>query len=239
MPPQDLDPRVIVALDFPTEKATLDFVDSLDPRLCRLKVGFELFVACGPRPVETLVNRGFDVFLDLKFHDIPNTVAAACRAACGLGVWMLNLHAQGGRGMLEAAKEAVARTANPPLLVAVTVLTSLVDGDLAALGIARDARAQAQRLAGLAQAAGLDGAVCSAQDAARLRTAFGKDFLLVTPGIRWADAGADDQKRIMTPANAIRAGSDFLVIGRPVTRAEDPAGVLEQIDADIRALIQE
>lgn len=233
-----LDPRIIVALDVADAGAARALAGQLDPQLCRLKVGFELFVACGPRLVEELIGRGFDVFLDLKFHDIPNTVASACRAAAGLGVWMLTLHAQGGRTMLEAAQQMMAGVPKPPLLIGVTVLTSLDDQDLNDIGIERSARAQSEELAALAQAAGLDGIVCSAHDAASIRVRCGDDLLLVTPGIRGPQAGADDQKRVMTPGNALRAGASFLVVGRPVTRATDPQAALEALHADLRPRVR-
>lgn len=226
-------PRVIVALDFASAEAALAFAARLEPRACRLKVGKELFTAAGPALVEKLAQRGFDIFLDLKFHDIPHTVGGACRAAAQLGVWMLNVHALGGRAMLEAAREAVAASRQPPLLIAVTLLTSMAARDLADVGIAGDPAAAALRLAQLAQASGLDGVVCSAQEAQLLRRACGGKFLLVTPGIRLSAGEADDQQRIMTPAAAIAAGADYLVIGRPVTQASDPAAVLDKINREI------
>lgn len=228
-----MEPRVIVALDFPDAEQALAFADGLDPTQCRLKVGFELFVAAGPGLVEALVGRGFSVFLDLKFHDIPNTVASACRAAAELGVWMINVHAFGGRRMMEAAREALAGRAQRPRLIAVTVLTSMADEDLAGVGVARGAGDQAVYLAGLAREAGLDGVVCSAQEAEAMRARLGPDFLLVTPGIRPAGAEAGDQRRIMTPAAAVAAGADYLVIGRPITRAPDPAAVLRAVNAEL------
>lgn len=231
-----MEPRVIVALDFPDAEQALAFAAGLDPEQCRLKVGFELFVAAGPALVEALVGRGFAVFLDLKFHDIPNTVAAACRAAAELGVWMINVHAGGGRRMMEAAREALAGRGERPRLIAVTVLTSMGDEDLAGVGVSRPAGDQAVYLAGLARKAGLDGVVCSAQEAAAMRARLGPDFLLVTPGIRPAGAEAGDQRRIMTPAAAVSAGADYLVIGRPITRAPDPAAVLRDINAELGRL---
>ncbi|RMG59851.1 MAG: orotidine-5'-phosphate decarboxylase [Gammaproteobacteria bacterium] len=224
-------PRTIVALDFPDAARALEFVAGLDPSLCRLKVGFELFVAAGPALVEQLVERGYSVFLDLKFHDIPNTVAAACRAAAMLGVWMINLHASGGRRMMEAAREALHDVPDAPLLIGVTVLTSMDARDLAELGIRRDPAEQALFLAGLARDCGLDGVVCSAREAERMKAELGKDFLLVTPGIRPVGSDAGDQRRIVTPEEAFRMGSDYLVVGRPVTGAENPVEVLHGIES--------
>ncbi len=232
------DPRVVVALDFASPLEALGLADRLDPRHCAVKVGKELFVTAGPEPVRWLVARGFRVFLDLKFHDIPNTVAQACAAATRLGVWMMNVHASGGRTMLEAAREAVHRTAREdgrgtPLLIAVTVLTSLADDDLAALRMPADTQGQAEHLAGITAAAGLDGVVCSAVEAPRLRSAHARPFRLVTPGIRPAGSAGDDQVRIVTPERAIAAGSDYLVVGRPITRAADPVAALAAINAAI------
>ena len=235
------DPRVIVALDFSHPARALALMDRLDPGECALKVGKEMFVVAGPEPVRWMVERGFRVFLDLKFHDIPNTAAQACAAATRLGVWMLNVHAAGGAAMLEAAREAVARTAAElgrprPLLIAVTVLTSLADADLEAIGMAGPTAAAAQRLALLAQRTGLDGVVCSAREARELRQACGADFRLVTPGIRPAGSARDDQARIITPEAAIAAGADYLVIGRPISQADDPLAALAAINASIAHL---
>lgn len=227
------DPRVIVALDYADANGALALVERLDPALCRLKVGKELFTAAGPALVKSLVGRGFGVFLDLKYHDIPNTVASACRAAAGLGVWMLNVHASGGRAMLQAAREALAHEAKPPLLIGVTVLTSLSSADLAELGIAGTPLEAALRLARLARACGFDGVVCSAQEAAGLRREFGAGFRLVTPGIRPGSAQLDDQQRVMTPQAAIASGADYLVIGRPITQAPDPLAALRDINSQI------
>jgi orotidine-5'-phosphate decarboxylase len=226
--------KIIVALDFADADSALALVARLDPALCRLKVGKELFTAAGPDLVRTLVARGFEVFLDLKFHDIPNTAAAACRAAAGLGVWMLNVHASGGRRMMAAAQAALADLPKPPLLIAVTVLTSMSAEDLGEVGISAAPADQVLRLARLAHACKLDGVVCSAQEAAMLRAELGAGFRLVTPGIRPAGAEAGDQRRVMTPAEALRAGATDLVIGRPVTAAVDPLAALEQIQSDIR-----
>lgn len=232
-------PRIIVSLDFDREQAALDMAGRLDPARCRLKVGKELFTRCGPGVVEKLGDQGFDVFLDLKFHDIPNTVARACAVAADLGVWMLNVHASGGSAMLNAAREAVDAAARKPLLIAVTVLTSLSEQDLRDIGVASTADEQVTRLATLARDAGLDGVVCSAREAVQLRRSCGAGFTLVTPGIRPAGSGSDDQKRIMTPAEAIHAGSDYLVIGRPVTRAADPLQALIAMEEEVGRALQE
>ena len=225
--------RVIVALDYPDPGQALRMAERLDPAACRLKVGKELFTRGGPALVEKLLRHDFSVFLDLKFHDIPNTVAAACKAAAALGVWMVNVHAQGGRRMMQAARESLASFQHPPLLIAVTVLTSMGEEELRELGHAEPAAALVERLARLTQESGLDGVVCSAQEAERLRAAHGKGFCLVTPGIRPAGAGSDDQQRIMTPAAAVAAGADYLVIGRPITGAADPLTALQDIRRQI------
>jgi len=229
-------PRVIVALDFPDAHTAQTFAERLSPAHCRLKVGMELFTAAGPKVVENLVSRGFDVFLDLKYHDIPTTVARACAQAASLGVWMLNVHVLGGKKMLLAVREAVDRLARRPLLIGVTLLTSHGADDVADLGWERDGVAiHVERLAGLAQAAGLDGVVCSPQETAQLRRRFGKDFLLVTPGVRPAGAATDDQIRTRAPAAAVAEGSDYLAIGRPITRAPDPVSALAAINREIEA----
>jgi orotidine-5'-phosphate decarboxylase len=227
------DQRIIVALDYAQAAPALALAQRLEPSLCRLKVGKELFTAAGPQLVEQLQQRGFDVFLDLKFHDIPNTTAQACKAAAALGVWMVNVHASGGRRMMEAAREGLANFARPPKLIAVTVLTSMAQADLVELGITVTPAEQVSRLAGLAQACGMDGVVCSAQEAGLLRKQAGPGFCLVTPGIRPATAAADDQFRIMTPRAALEAGSSYLVIGRPITQAPDPLQALHDILKDI------
>ena len=230
------DPRVIVALDFAQAEQALAFAARVKPQSCRLKVGKELFTAAGPALIETLMQQDFEIFLDLKFHDIPNTVAGACKAAAHLGVWMLNVHALGGRAMLEAARDAVAAARRPPRLIAVTVLTSMGTRDMREVGIEGEPAAAALRLAKLAQASGLDGVVCSAQEAALLKRECGSEFCLVTPGIRLAGGANDDQQRVMTPATAIGAGADYLVIGRPVTQAANPVAVLESINREIEGL---
>jgi orotidine-5'-phosphate decarboxylase len=226
--------KIIVALDYADAASALALVEQLDPALCRLKVGKELFTAAGPELVRALVARGFEIFLDLKFHDIPNTVAAACRAAAGLGVWMLNVHASGGRRMMTAAQQALAELPRPPLLIAVTVLTSMSVEDLGEVGVAAAPADQVLRLARLTQACKLDGVVCSAQEAAMLRADLGADFRLVTPGIRPAGADAGDQRRVMTPAEALSAGATDLVIGRPITAAADPLAALKAIQTEIQ-----
>ena len=227
------DPRIIVALDFPAEAPALELVERLDPTRCRLKVGKELFTRLGPGFVERLGRRGFEVFLDLKFHDIPNTVAAACEAAADLGVWMINLHASGGARMMAAARERLSVRTRAPLLVAVTVLTSLDSADLAAIGCPGDPQRRVLELARLARANGLDGVVCSPREAERVRGALGAGFRLVTPGVRPAGAAVGDQKRVMTPAEAVAAGADYLVIGRPVSAAPDPLQALSAIEQEL------
>jgi orotidine-5'-phosphate decarboxylase len=225
--------KVIVALDYNQESDALKFVDSVDPSLCRLKVGKEMFTYFGPAFVKKLIERRFEVFLDLKFHDIPNTVASAVRAAAELGVWMVNVHASGGAKMMTAAREILEPYgSDAPLLTAVTVLTSMDQEQLAAVGIERQVREQVCLLAQLAGKCGLDGVVCSAQEAPMLRQIMGKDFLLVTPGIRPLNAAVGDQSRVVTPKQAVLNGSSYLVIGRPITRAEDPNEVLRQILAE-------
>ena len=226
------DPRVIVALDYPTAEAAMAFAQRVDPSICRLKVGKELFTCAGPQLVEKLVAAGFDVFLDLKFHDIPNTVAQACKAAAQLGVWMVNVHTLGGRRMMETTREALDALPSRPLLIGVTVLTSMNESDLAEIGLPAPA-VQVERLARLAKQSGLDGVVCSAQESALLKAACGQDFKLITPGIRPASASLDDQNRVMTPESAMAAGSDYLVIGRPITQSTDPVAVLRSINAAI------
>jgi orotidine-5'-phosphate decarboxylase len=227
------DPKIVVALDYADAASALKLVQDLDPTLCRVKVGKELFTAAGPQLVETLVNKGFGVFLDLKFHDIPNTVAKACEAASRLGVWMLNVHASGGVAMMQAAREGVAKSGHNPLLIAVTVLTSMDQTTLNQIGVQGNLQDQVLNLAQLTQQAGLDGVVCSAQEAPVLRSALGKDFCLVTPGIRPANASLDDQSRVVTPAQALHLGSSYLVIGRPITQAANPLKALQAINEEI------
>ncbi|MBY5920371.1 orotidine-5'-phosphate decarboxylase [Ferrimonas balearica] len=228
------DPKVLVALDFASEKDAMAFVDRIDPSQCRLKVGKEMFTLFGPQFVKALADKGFEVFLDLKFHDIPNTVARAVAAAAELGVWMVNVHATGGSKMMAAAKEALAPYGEKaPKLIAVTVLTSMGEEELPELGVKRSGDEQVLALASLAKQAGLDGVVCSAREAAMLKAELGQDFQLVTPGIRPAGADLGDQRRVMTPAEAIQAGSDYLVIGRPITQSEDPLATLKAINASL------
>ena len=228
-----LGPRIIVALDFPDADQARALVKRLDPRRCRVKVGKELFLRGGPDLVRALVDCGYEVFLDLKFHDIPNTVASACRAAADLGVWMVNVHALGGSAMLEAAREAVLAVRRPPLLTGVTVLTSHDAAVLREIGLAGPPEAAVARLARLARSCGLDGVVCSAREAALLKADLGAGFRLVTPGIRPAGAAANDQARVMSPARAVRAGADYLVVGRPITQAPDPLTALADIETEM------
>lgn len=220
---------VIVALDYPTQAQALSLVDQLDPRQCRLKVGKELYTREGAPVLAALHQRGFEVFLDLKFHDIPNTVAKACAVAADLGVWMVNVHASGGEKMMQAAREALDKMGASTLLIAVTVLTSMSQADLQQIGVDVDPMDQVMRLAGLANNSGLDGVVCSAQEASRLKHQFGTEFKLVTPGIRPVGAAANDQQRIMTPPQALQAGVDYMVIGRPITQSDQPAVALKHI----------
>ncbi|MGR8918063.1 MAG: orotidine-5'-phosphate decarboxylase [Gammaproteobacteria bacterium] len=226
---------VIVALDFPSADDALELAGRLDPAACRVKVGKELFTRAGPGVVEALGGRGFEVFLDLKYHDIPNTVANACLAAADLGCWMVNVHASGGRAMLEAAAAALAGHAERPRLIAVTVLTSLDDDQLVETGVTDGAAAQVTRLARLASDCGLDGVVCSPLEIAPLRAALPAGFDLVTPGVRPAGSATDDQVRVATPGAALAAGASYLVVGRPITRAADPAAALAAINDECRA----
>jgi orotidine-5'-phosphate decarboxylase len=227
-------PRIIIALDFDDANTALAFAARFLPTQCRFKVGMELFTAAGPAVVASLVARGFDVFLDLKYHDIPTTVARACAQAASLGVWMLTVHTLGGKEMLQAARAAVDRQTHRPLLVGVTLLTSHDEADLVELGLEKGAAHHVERLAGLAQSAGLDGVVCSPLEASVLRRRYGKKFLLVTPGVRPSGTSADDQRRTRTPAEAVADGADYLVIGRPITDAPNPLFALEAINREIR-----
>ena len=231
--PGIVDPKVIVALDFPSADAALHLAHTLNPVQCRVKVGKELFTRAGPILVEQLQQLGFDVFLDLKYHDIPNTTAQACRAAAELGVWMVNVHALGGRRMMEAAREAIDKTAHRPLLIAVTILTSLDSDELHEVGLSGSPEANVLRLARLAELSGLDGVVCSPQEVSALRETIADNFRLVTPGVRPVGAEMGDQKRITTPEDAIRLGSDYLVVGRPITQAKNPGVMLADINAAI------
>lgn len=229
--------RIVVALDYPEVAQARALLGRLDPRQCRVKIGKELFTRSGPAFVEEVIRQGFDVFLDMKYHDIPNTVAKAVSAAAELGVWMVNVHASGGSAMMLAAVEALANAKRRPILIAVTVLTSMSAADLAEIGLQASPQEQVLRLAQLAMRSGMDGVVCSAQELGVLRAALGADFKLVTPGIRAQGDAANDQKRIVTPSAAIEAGSDYLVIGRPITQAEDPGAklneIFQQINGDI------
>ena len=225
--------NVIVALDYDDQHQALALADRLDPTFCRLKVGKELFTAAGPSIVKNLSDRGFDIFLDLKFHDIPNTVAKAIGAAADLGVWMANVHASGGSRMMSAAKRALDSKGSEMLLIGVTVLTSMDASDLEEVGVRRNPSAQVLHLAELAKNSGLDGVVCSAQEAKLLKESLGPAFKLVTPGIRLANSAADDQRRILTPADAVALGSDYLVIGRPITQSTDPLATLSEINRSL------
>ncbi|OUS34962.1 orotidine 5'-phosphate decarboxylase ['Osedax' symbiont bacterium Rs2_46_30_T18] len=229
-----VDKPIVVALDYPSLDQALQMADQLDPQRCRLKVGKELYTRSGPKIIESLSAKGFEIFLDLKFHDIPNTVAKAVRAAAEMGVWMVNVHASGGRKMMEQARNELQQVKdNQTLLIAVTVLTSMGRSDLAEIGLDVEPMAHVQRLAQLTKSCGLDGVVCSAQEVAMLRTALGSDFALVTPGIRLSSDSTDDQQRIMTPGKALQQGSSYLVIGRPITNAASPMQALAAIEADI------
>ncbi len=230
------DSKIIVALDYADAISAINLVNQLDPTLCKLKVGKELFTAAGPQLVEQLVTKNFQVFLDLKFHDIPTTVAKACEAACNLGVWMLNVHASGGLEMMQAAKLAVDKSPNRPLLIAVTVLTSMNEGQFSLLGIKGKLKNHVIRLAKLTKQAGLDGVVCSAGEATNLRKKLGPDFCLITPGIRPENASLDDQKRVASPRAALGMGASYLVIGRPITQAAQPLLALTQIYNEITQL---
>ncbi len=232
--PTTPDSKIIVALDYADAKSALALVDQLDPSLCKLKIGKELFTAAGPQLVETIINKGFKLFLDLKFHDIPNTVAKACMAASNLGVWMLNVHASGGVPMMQAAREGVDKSNHNPYLIAVTVLTSMNQETFNQLGINKTIAEQVLDLAILTQQSGLDGVVCSAMEAQTLRLKLGQDFCLVTPGIRPANAKPDDQSRVVTPQDALNRGASYLVIGRPITQAQDPLNALRKIVQDIK-----
>ena len=231
-----LDPKVIVALDYENQNDALAFVDNIDPTQCRLKVGKEMFTLFGPDFVRELHKRDFSVFLDLKFHDIPNTCSKAVKAAAEMGVWMVNVHASGGERMMSASREILEPYGKDrPLLIGVTVLTSMEQSDLAGIGLDIAPQEQVKRLARLTQQSGLDGVVCSAHESSILKAELGQDFKLVTPGIRPVGSAAGDQRRIMTPAEAMSAGSDYLVIGRPITQAEEPNQVLIDINASLNA----
>jgi len=227
------DPKIVIALDYANTQDALQFAEQLDPAICRLKVGKELFTAAGPKLVEALIAKGFGVFLDLKYHDIPTTVAKACEAASRFGVWMLNVHASGGSAMMEAAREGVERSGQKPILIAVTVLTSMNQEMLNEVGVVGSVSDQVLKLASLTQKSGLDGIVCSAQEAPMIRKALGDKFCLVTPGVRPADAALDDQSRVVTPSQALALGSSYLVIGRPITKSKNPLETLIKIHEEI------
>ncbi|TGE81422.1 orotidine-5'-phosphate decarboxylase [Pseudoalteromonas sp. KS88] len=231
----DQSKKVLIALDYDDQQTALNFVKQLSPDTCRLKVGKEMFTYFGPAFVKELIELGFDVFLDLKFHDIPNTVAKAVTAAAKMGVWMVNVHASGGVEMMTKAKQALEQFGDDaPLLIAVTVLTSMDAAELTRLGVDKTPAEQVIYLAKLAKESGLDGVVCSAQEAKQLKAALGEEFKLVTPGIRPAGSDAGDQKRIMTPKQAIDDGSDYLVVGRPITQAADPVAILNEINDSLK-----
>ena len=222
--------NLIVALDFPSRTQAIALVQQLDPALCCLKVGSEMFTSLGPDFIQDLARNGYKIFLDLKFHDIPNTVAQACLSAAKLGVWMINVHASGGLAMMKAAVAALdSCEESRPLLIAVTVLTSMDSNELPAIGVDHSAEQQVTRLALLAKQAGLDGVVCSAHEVPLVKQQCGEQFLTVTPGIRLPGDARDDQARVMTPEQAVKLGSDYLVIGRPITRASDPAQTVHSI----------
>lgn len=230
--------RIIVALDVATNEEATHLLDQLEPGLCRVKIGKQLFTSCGPELVRQVINRGFDVFLDLKFHDIPNTVVGAVQAAADLGVWMVNIHASGGRAMMEAAANAlVTRGAGAPLLIGVTVLTSMAHEDLLEIGISAGPEEQVKRLALLSADCGLDGVVCSAAETVMLRTLTRPEFCLVTPGIRRAVDAAGDQKRVVGPADAIRNGSTYLVVGRPINQSQAPLQSLKAFNAEVSSVL--
>jgi orotidine-5'-phosphate decarboxylase len=230
--------RIIVALDFESSKQASNFLDNLDPEECRIKIGKELFTASGPDFVRSVIARGFDVFLDLKYHDIPNTVAKAAVVAADLGVWMLNVHASGGMAMMSQTRDALERFgADRPKLIAVTVLTSMSGNDLAQIGIQASPLEQVVRLATLSENAGLDGIVCSAAETSTLRKSVGSDFCLVTPGIRRLEDAAGDQKRVVDPGQAIANGSDYLVVGRPITKAASPNAALAEFNLAVAGAV--
>lgn len=221
---------IVLVLDYDSAQKAEEIVARVDSALCRLKVGKQLFTAAGPQYVDRLIARGFDVFLDLKYHDIPNTVAAACRVAASQGVWMVNVHASGGSNMLRAAREAVDASTHRPLLIAVTILTSMAEADIAEIGFHGDVKSNVMRLAKLAHACGLDGVVCSAEEAPLMKSVISKSFQCVTPGIRLAGDAKGDQTRVVTPTKAIKMGADYLVIGRSITSSPDPIATLKQIN---------
>ena len=222
-----MDNRVIIPLDL-EYSAAIDMASNFDPSNCRLKIGSQLFTSSGPKIIKELDSRGFEIFLDLKFHDIPNTVYEAVRSAADLGVWMINVHASGGKNMLEASKNALIDFDEPPLLIAVTLLTSLSENSIQEIGL-NNLSEQVLRLAKLSHECELDGVVCASSDTVIIKKEFGKEFITVTPGIRPDQSKLNDQSRVSTPSEAVRNGSDFLVIGRPITESDDPAGALKDI----------
>ena len=226
---------IVVALDFDNRAQTLELVERLDPARCRLKIGKELFTSEGPQLVEAVQKKGFDVFLDLKFHDIPNTCAKAVAAAANMGVWMVNVHASGGERMMVAAREALDKFQQKPLLIGVTVLTSMEQSDLAGIGLDVEPQTQVKRLAQLTKASGLDGVVCSAQEAVMLKELCGQEFKLVTPGIRPSFAVQGDQRRVMTPSDAMKAGVDYMVIERRIAQANDTSEALTLLEKALSA----
>lgn len=228
------DTKVLVALDYPSKKSAMSFIEKVSPEQCGLKVGKELFVSAGPEFVREIVDCGFKVFLDLKFHDIPNTVASACKAACDLGVWMLNVHTLGGRKMMQMAKDAVESSGTNALLIGVTILTSHSESDINEVGISGSIEERVGVLANMASESGLDGVVCSAHESRMIKELTTQEFLTVTPGIRLAGGDTQDQQRVMTPVKAIESGSDFLVIGRSVTQSDDPYKTLLEINSDLQ-----
>ena len=226
-----MDNKIIIPLDL-EYSAAINMAKNFDANLCRLKIGSQLFTSSGPQIIKELNSLGFDIFLDLKFHDIPNTVYEAVKSAADLGIWMVNVHASGGRAMLEASKKALEGFDQPPLLIAVTVLTSLSEDSLSEVGI-KDLSEQVLRLAGLTNECDLNGVVCASTDVKAIKNRFGKDFVTVTPGIRPNDSKVNDQNRISTPSEAVKNGSDYLVIGRPITESENPTKALEKIIKEI------
>lgn len=227
-------PKIIIAIDVNNQPDAIQLVKKFDPKLCRLKIGLELYTAEGPAILEVLQKLGFEIFLDLKFHDIPNTVARVCAVAASMGVWMVNVHALGGQAMMSAAREAISKSNHQPLLTAVTILTSHSQEDLVAAGITMDLEECVLQYAENARQAGCDGVVCSALEAGKLRKKLGDEFILVTPGIRPEGSNTNDQKRVVSPVMAIESGANFLVIGRPVTGADDPAQALVNIHESIK-----
>ena len=223
--------KIIIPLDLDYANA-IKLAKELDPKICRLKIGSQLFTSSGPKIVKEFSNLGFDIFLDLKFHDIPNTVYEAVKSSAELGVWMVNVHASGGREMLDAAKKALDGYKNPPLLIGVTLLTSLSEESLIDIGLT-SLPEQVLRLAGLVKEMDLNGVVCAPSDITSIKNKFGKEFLTVTPGIRPSKSNLNDQRRVATPSEAIKSGSDFIVIGRPITESKNPCSALERIYKEI------